>query len=42
MESQTREEKALFAEDDFLSLSGLQHLLFCERQAALIHLERRH
>jgi CRISPR-associated exonuclease Cas4 len=27
-------------EDDFLPLSGLQHLLFCERQAALIHLER--
>ncbi|HEY2290227.1 MAG TPA: CRISPR-associated protein Cas4 [Thermoanaerobaculia bacterium] len=30
----------MFAEDDFLPLSGLQHLLFCERQAALIHLER--
>jgi CRISPR-associated exonuclease Cas4 len=30
----------LFAEDDFVPLSGLQHLLFCERQAALIHLER--
>jgi CRISPR-associated exonuclease Cas4 len=30
----------MLAEDDFLPLSGLQHLLFCERQAALIHLER--
>lgn len=26
--------------DTFLSLSALQHLLYCERQAALIHLER--
>ncbi|HEX4959326.1 MAG TPA: CRISPR-associated protein Cas4 [Thermoanaerobaculia bacterium] len=29
-----------FTEDDLLPLSALQHLLFCERQAALIHLER--
>lgn len=27
-------------EDDLLPLSGLQHLLFCERQCALIHVER--
>jgi CRISPR-associated exonuclease Cas4 len=27
-------------EDDFLPLSGLQHLLFCERQCALIHVEQ--
>lgn len=27
-------------EDDFLPLSGVQHLVFCERQAALIHVER--
>ena len=27
-------------EDDFLPLSGIQHLAFCERQAALIHVER--
>ncbi len=27
-------------EDDFLPLSGIQHLVFCERQAALIHVER--
>jgi CRISPR-associated exonuclease Cas4 len=33
-------EQVLFAEDDLLPLSALQHLLFCERQAALIHLER--
>ena len=29
-----------FTEDDLLPLSALQHLLFCERQAALIHVER--
>jgi CRISPR-associated exonuclease Cas4 len=29
-----------FTEDDLLPLSALQHLLFCERQAALIHIER--
>ncbi len=28
-----------FCEDDLLPLSGLQHLSFCERQWALIHLE---
>ncbi len=26
-------------EEEFLPLSGLQHLLFCERQCALIHVE---
>lgn len=26
-------------EDDFLPLSALQHMIFCDRQAALIHLE---
>jgi CRISPR-associated exonuclease Cas4 len=30
----------LFTEDDLLPLSALQHLLFCERQCALIHLEQ--
>ncbi len=29
----------LYAEDDLLPISALQHLLFCERQCALIHLE---
>lgn len=29
----------MVTEDDLLPLSALQHLLFCERQAALIHLE---
>lgn len=29
----------LFAEDDLLPISALQHLLFCERQCALIHIE---
>lgn len=30
----------VFTEDDLLPLSALQHLLFCERQCALIHLEQ--
>ena len=29
-----------FAEDQLLPISALQHLLFCERQCALIHLEQ--
>lgn len=29
----------MYAEADYLPLSGLQHLCFCERQCALIHLE---
>ena len=28
-----------FEEDDLLPISGLQHLLFCERRAALVHTE---
>ncbi len=28
-----------FGEDDLLPISALQHLLFCERQCALIHVE---
>jgi CRISPR-associated exonuclease Cas4 len=27
------------AEEDFLPLSGIQHFVYCERQAALIHVE---
>lgn len=30
----------MFAESDLLPLSALQHLLFCERQCALIHVEQ--
>jgi CRISPR-associated exonuclease Cas4 len=30
----------MYAEDDLLPLSALQHLLYCDRQCALIHLER--
>jgi len=30
----------MYSDDDFLPLSGLQHLLFCERQCALIHVEQ--
>lgn len=29
----------MFAEDDLLSISALQHLAFCPRQCALIHVE---
>lgn len=30
----------IYAEDNLLPLSALQHLLFCERQCALIHIEQ--
>jgi CRISPR-associated exonuclease Cas4 len=30
----------MFAEDELLPISALQHLIFCERQWALIHLEQ--
>lgn len=30
----------MYAEDDLLPLSGLQHLAFCERQWGLIHIEQ--
>lgn len=30
----------MFAEDDMLMLSGIQHFMFCPRQWALIHLEQ--
>jgi hypothetical protein len=30
----------MFTEDDLLPISALQHLLFCERQCAFIHIER--
>jgi CRISPR-associated exonuclease Cas4 len=30
----------MFTEDDLLPISALQHLVFCERQWALIHLEQ--
>ncbi|MBW2096776.1 MAG: CRISPR-associated protein Cas4 [Deltaproteobacteria bacterium] len=29
-----------YTEDDLLPLSGLQHLVFCQRQCALIHVEQ--
>ena len=32
--------KTKYAEGDLLMLSALQHLLFCERQCALIHVEQ--
>ena len=30
----------MFSEDDLLPISALQHLLFCERRAFLVHVER--
>lgn len=30
----------MYAEDDLLPISALQHVVFCDRQAALIHVER--
>lgn len=30
----------MYSEDDLLPLSALQHILFCERQCALIHIEQ--
>lgn len=30
----------MYAEADFLPLSGLQHMVYCDRQAALIHVDR--
>ena len=30
----------MFSEDELLPLSGLQHMVFCERQWALIHIEQ--
>ena len=30
----------MYTEDDLLPLSALQHLIFCERQCALIHIEQ--
>jgi CRISPR-associated exonuclease Cas4 len=33
-------ERKVYTEDDLLPISALQHLLYCERQCALIHIER--
>ncbi|HNV36457.1 MAG TPA: Dna2/Cas4 domain-containing protein, partial [Rectinema sp.] len=30
----------MYSEDDLIPLSSLQHILFCERQYALIHIEQ--
>jgi len=32
--------RRMYSEDDLLPISGLQHLLYCERQFALIHVEQ--
>ncbi len=31
---------SIYLEDDLLLLSGIQHMAFCERQWALIHMNR--
>jgi CRISPR-associated exonuclease Cas4 len=33
-------ERRIFEEDELLPISALQHLVFCERQCALIHIEQ--
>jgi CRISPR-associated exonuclease Cas4 len=35
-----KEKAIMYPEDDLLPISALQHLLYCERQCALIHVER--
>ena len=32
--------RAMFSEDDLVPISGLQHVMYCERQFALIHVEQ--
>lgn len=39
-ESGARIDLAVFTEEDLLPLSGLQHVVFCERRCALVHLEQ--
>lgn len=39
-ENQPIVEPAVYAEEDLLMISALQHLLFCPRQCALIHIEQ--
>ncbi|MBN1904525.1 MAG: CRISPR-associated protein Cas4 [Deltaproteobacteria bacterium] len=34
------QDQIIYSEDDLLPLSGLQHIIFCKRQAALIHIEQ--
>jgi CRISPR-associated exonuclease Cas4 len=29
-----------YSDDDLIRLSALQHMVFCERQCALIHIEQ--
>ena len=36
----TKGDRLAYTEDDLLPLSGLQHMAFCERQWALIHIEQ--
>ena len=33
-------EPTMYAEEDFLQLSALQHFVFCQRQCALLHIEQ--
>ncbi|MEN6491205.1 MAG: CRISPR-associated protein Cas4, partial [Rectinema sp.] len=36
----TQARVGMYSEDELLPISGLQHILFCERQYALIHIEQ--
>ena len=38
--SYTTHKTYVFSEDDLIQLSALQHIVFCERQCALIHIEQ--
>lgn len=37
----TEDRIEVFSEDEFIPISALQHMLYCPRQCALIHIERR-
>lgn len=40
MKLKEAKRKAMYSEEEFLALSGIQHFAFCERQWALIHIEQ--
>ncbi|HHB77578.1 MAG TPA: CRISPR-associated protein Cas4, partial [Desulfobulbus sp.] len=40
MTRSTTNVKTMYSEDDLVMISALQHLLFCPRQCALIHIEQ--
>jgi CRISPR-associated exonuclease Cas4 len=40
MRAEMSSESGVYSDEDLLPLSALQHLIFCERQCALIHIEQ--